>query len=223
MILNNNEYMEFLESSGQTIIVDNNLFKITSDPLLLADFCKENIKKSGTLLDIGAGNGILPLLLVSNIYLTKISAVEIQKDSFDCLERNIALNSLSDKIIPYHTDINDFFPDFEFDYIISNPPYYRKSSGSLPQSEEISIAKFEIKMTLDNLIFNIKRLLKNHGFFYIIIIPGRLNDLLKAVYFHKLNISKLTTVIHNDKTKFILIEGKKGSRPGDTVVNTISL
>ena len=223
MILNNNEYMEFLESSGQTIIVDNNLFKITSDPLLLAAFSKENIKKSGTLLDIGAGNGILPLLLVSNIYLTKISAVEIQKDSFDCLERNIALNSLSDKIIPYHTDINDFFPDFEFDYIISNPPYYRKSSGSLPQSEEISIAKFEIKMTLDNLIFNIKRLLKNHGFFYIIIIPGRLNDLLKAVYFHKLNISKLTTVIHNNKTKFILIEGKKGSRPGDTVVNTISL
>ena len=223
MILNNNEYMEFLESSGQTIIVDNNLFKITSDPLLLAAFSRENIKKSGTLLDIGAGNGILPLLLVSNIYLTKISAVEIQKDSFDCLERNIALNSLSDKIIPYHTDINDFFPDFEFDYIISNPPYYRKSSGSLPQSEEISIAKFEIKMSLDNLIFNIKRLLKNHGFFYIIIIPGRLNDLLKAVYFHKLNISKLTTVIHNDKTKFILIEGKKGSRPGDTVVNTISL
>ena len=223
MILNNNEYMEFLESSGQKIIVNNNLFKITNDPLLLADFCRENIKKSGTLLDIGAGNGILPLLLVSNIYLTKISAVEIQKDSFDCLERNIALNSLSDKIIPYHTDINDFFPDFEFDYIISNPPYYRKSSGSLPQSEEISIAKFEIKMSLDNLIFNIKRLLKNHGFFYIIIIPGRLNDLLKAVYFHKLNISKLTTVIHNDKTKFILIEGKKGSRPGDTVVNTISL
>ena len=132
MILNNNEYMEFLESSGQKIIVNNNLFKITNDPLLLADFCRENIKKSGTLLDIGAGNGILPLLLVSNIYLTKISAVEIQKDSFDCLERNIALNSLSDKIIPYHTDINDFFPDFEFDYIISNPPYYRKSSGSLP-------------------------------------------------------------------------------------------
>ena len=222
MILNNNEYMEFLESSGQTIIVNNNLFKITSDPLLLAAFSRENIKKSGTLLDIGAGNGILPLLLVSNIYLTKISAVEIQKDSFDCLERNIALNSLSDKIIPYHTDINDFFPNFEFDYIISNPPYYRENSGSLSQSEEISIAKFEIKMTLDNLILNIKRLLKNHGTFYIIIIPGRLNDVLKAIYFQRLNISKLRTVIHNNKAKFILIEGKKGSRPGDTVIDTVS-
>ena len=221
MILNNNEYMEFLESSGQKIIVNNNLFKITNDPLLLADFCRENIKKSGTLLDIGAGNGILPLLLC-NANLTEISAVEIQKNSFDCLEKNIDLNSLSDKIIPYHTDINDFFPDFEFDYIISNPPYYRENSGSLSQSEEISIAKFEIKMTLDNLILNIKRLLKNHGTFYIIIIPGRLNDVLKAIYFQRLNISKLRTVIHNNKAKFILIEGKKGSRPGDTVVNTVS-
>ena len=221
MILNNNEYMEFLESSGQKIIVNNNLFKITNDPLLLADFCRENIKKSGTLLDIGAGNGILPLLLC-NANLTEISAVEIQKNSFDCLEKNIDLNSLSDKIIPYHTDINDFFPDFEFDYIISNPPYYRENSGSLSQSEEISIAKFEIKMTLDNLILNIKRLLKNHGTFYIIIIPGRLNDVLKAIYFQKLNISKLRTVIHNNKTKFILIEGKKGSRPGDTVIDTVS-
>ena len=221
MILNNNEYMEFLESSGQKIIVNNNLFKITNDPLLLADFCRENIKKSGTLLDIGAGNGILPLLLC-NANLTEISAVEIQKNSFDCLEKNIDLNSLSDKIIPYHTDINDFFPDFEFDYIISNPPYYRENSGYLSQSEEISIAKFEIKMTLDNLILNIKRLLKNHGTFYIIIIPGRLNDVLKAIYFQKLNISKLRTVIHNNKTKFILIEGKKGSRPGDTVIDTVS-
>ena len=220
MILNNNEYLEFLESSGQKIIVNNNLFKITNDPLLLADFCRDNIKKSGTLLDIGAGNGILPLLLC-NINLTEISAVEIQKESFSCLERNIALNSLSDKIIPYHTDINDFFPDFEFDYIISNPPYYRKNSGSLSQSKEISIAKFEIKMTLDNLILNIKRLLKNHGIFYIIIIPERLNDILKAIYFQKLNISKLRTVIHNNKTKFILIEGKKGSRPGNTVVDTV--
>ena len=221
MILNNNEYMEFLESSGQKIIVNNNLFKITNDPLLLADFCRENIKKSGTLLDIGAGNGILPLLLC-NANLTEISAVEIQKNSFDCLEKNIDLNSLSDKIIPYHTDINDFFPDFEFDYIISNPPYYRENSGSLSQSEEISIAKFEIKMTLDNLILNIKRLLKNHGTFYIIIIPGRLNDVLKAIYFQRLNISKLRTVIHNNKTKFILIEGKKGSRPRDTVIDTVS-
>ena len=221
MILNNNEYMEFLESSGQKIIVNNNLFKITNDPLLLADFCRENIKKSGTLLDIGAGNGILPLLLC-NANLTEISAVEIQKNSFDCLEKNIDLNSLSDKIIPYHTDINDFFPDFEFDYIISNPPYYRENSGFLSQSEEISIAKFEIKMTLDNLILNIKRLLKNHGTFYIIIIPGRLNDVLKAIYFQKLNISKLRTVIHNNKAKFILIEGKKGSRPGDTVIDTVS-
>ena len=221
MILNNNEYMEFLESSGQKIIVNNNLFKITNDPLLLADFCRENIKKSGTLLDIGAGNGILPLLLC-NANLTEISAVEIQKNSFDCLEKNIDLNSLSDKIIPYHTDINDFFPDFEFDYIISNPPYYRENSGSLSQSEEISIAKFEIKMTLDNLILNIKRLLKNHGTFYIIIIPGRLNDVLKAIYFQRLNISKLRTVIHNNKAKFILIEGKKGSRPRDTVIDTVS-
>ena len=221
MILNNNEYMEFLESSGQKIIVNNNLFKITNDPLLLADFCRENIKKSGTLLDIGAGNGILPLLLC-NANLTEISAVEIQKNSFDCLEKNIDLNSLSDKIIPYHTDINDFSPDFEFDYIISNPPYYRENSGSLSQSEEISIAKFEIKMTLDNLILNIKRLLKNHGTFYIIIIPGRLNDVLKAIYFQRLNISKLRTVIHNNKAKFILIEGKKGSRPGDTVIDTVS-
>ena len=221
MILNNNEYMEFLESSGQKIIVNNNLFKITNDPLLLADFCRENIKKSGTLLDIGAGNGILPLLLC-NANLTEISAVEIQKNSFDCLEKNIDLNSLSDKIIPYHTDINDFFPDFEFDYIISNPPYYRENSGSLSQSEEISIAKFEIKMTLDNLILNIKRLLKNHGTFYIIIIPGRLNDLMKAIYDNKLNVLKLKSIMYNNKTKFILIEGKKGSRPGDTVIDTVS-
>ena len=77
-------------------------------------------------------------------------------------------------------------------------------------------------MTLDNLVLNIKRLLKNHGFFYIIIIPGRLNDLLKALYFHKFNVLKLRTVTQNNKAKFILVEGRKGSRPGDTVIDTVS-
>lgn len=223
MTLNHDEYTELLKSSGQKIIINNNLFKITNDPLLLADFCKENIKKNGTLLDIGAGNGILPLLLAKNTYLTKISAVEIQKICFDYLKKNIEINDLSDKIIPYHTDINDFFPTQEFDYIISNPPYYRKNSGFLAQNEEISIAKFEIKMTLDGLILNIKRLLKNQGLFYIIVIPERLNDLLKAVYFQKLNILKIRTITYNTKVKFIIINGKKGGTPGNTVIDTVSL
>lgn len=222
MILNDHEYMEFLESCKQKIIVNNDLFKITNDPLILAEFCRENIKKNGILLDIGAGSGILPLLLSQNIYLTKIFGVEIQKNSFDYFKKNININSLENKIIPYHTDINDFFPNCEFDYIISNPPYYRKNSGLLSQNEEVSIAKFEIKMTLENLIINIKRLLKNHGFFYIIIIPGRLNDILKSLYANKLNVLTLRTVLQNNKPKFILIKGQKGSKSGDTIVDTVS-
>jgi tRNA1Val (adenine37-N6)-methyltransferase len=223
MLLNDHEYMEFLESCNQTIIVNKNLFKITSDPLILADFCRENIKKSGILLDIGAGNGILPLLLSQNIYLSKIVGIEIQKNSFEYFKKNIEINSQEEKIIPCHADINDFFPDYEFDYIISNPPYYRLNSGPLSKSEEISIAKFELKMTLDNLVLNIKRLLKNHGLFYVVIMPERLNDLLKALYSQKLNLLKLRTVTQNNKPKFILIEGQKGSRPGNTMIDIVSL
>ena len=46
---------------------------------------------------------------------------------------------------------------------------------------------------------------------------------MKAIYDNKLNILKLRSIMHNNKTKFILIEARKGSRPGDTVVDTVSL
>ena len=125
MNLNHDEYLEYLESSGQKIIINDKFFKITNDPLLLAKFCNDNIKKNGTLLDIGSGNGILPLLLVKNTFLTNIFGVEIQKNIYDYFKKNIHINDLDDKIFSYHTDIKEFTPIDKFDYIIS------KAGGSL--------------------------------------------------------------------------------------------
>lgn len=223
MNLGPDEYVEILESSQQKIIINNNFFKITNDPLLLADFCNKNIKKNGIILDIGAGSGILPLLLIKNPYLTNIHGIEIQEKIFDYFQKNIVLNNAENKIIAYHSNIKYFSPGFEFDYIVSNPPYYKKNSGSLSSNKEISISKFEIELTLKDLIFNIRKLLKNHGKFYLIIIPERLNDILKAIYDNKLNLLKMNSVIYNNKIKFILIEGQKGGNLGNTVLEQIFL
>ena len=216
MNLNHDEYLEYLESSGQKIIINDKFFKITNDPLLLAKFCNDNIKKNGTLLDIGSGNGILPLLLVKNTFLTNIFGVEIQKNIYDYFEKNIRINDLNDKIFSYHTDINEFTPIDKFDYIISNPPYYKMTSGKLPEVEELLISKFEKKLNLEELIFSIKRLLKNHGKFFIIIIPDRFNDIMKYVYSNNLNIIRVKTVSYNNNIKFILIEGQNGGTPKKT-------
>lgn len=223
MNLKSDEYVEMLKSSQKKIIINNKFFKITNDPLLLADFCNKNIKKNGIILDIGAGSGILPLLLIKNPYLTSIHGIEIQEKIFEYFQKNILFNNAENKIISYNSNVKHFSPGFEFDYIISNPPYYKKNSGPLSLNKEISISKFEIELTLEDLIFNIKRLLKNHGKFYLIIIPERLNDILKAIYNNKLNILKMSSVIYGKKIKFILIEGQKGGNPGNTVLEQIFL
>ena len=222
MILENNEYIEILESCHKKIIINNNFFKITNDALLLADFCNKNIKKQGIILDIGVGNGILPLLLSTNSYLKSIFGVEIQKDIFNYFKRNIELNNINN-IFAFNSNIKEFFPNFQFDYIISNPPYYKKNSGPLSKSKEIMISKFEIELNLEELIINIRRLLKNHGKFYVIVIPERLNDLLKYIYVNNLNIIKINTVIHKSKTTFVLLEGQKGGNPKNTVLETVIL
>lgn len=210
MNLNNEEHIEYLASSGQKLIVNDKFFKITNDPLLLAKFCNANIKKSGTLLDIGSGNGILPLLLVKNPFLSDIFGVEIQREVFYSFQKNIHLNNLENKISAYNTDIKEFFYENKFDYIISNPPYYKTNSGKLPESEEILISKFEVKLNLEELVFSIKRLLKNHGKFFIIIISDRFNDIMKYIYSNNLSIIRVKAVSHNDSTKFLLIEGQNG-------------
>ena len=209
-------YIENLESVGKKMIVEEKGLKITEDAILLSEFMKKyfsrkrkNLKVGKSFLEIGAGQGIISLLLSELDIISKISAVEIQEEVFAALKKNIEINDLNGKIIPINKNIKNV--NGEYDFIFSNPPYKKTSSGKMPENEMERISKYEILLTLEELILEIRRLLKNYGEFFVVVPNSRLNDVFQCIYENRLNVLSVK-VNKYKKVDLVVVHGKKGGK-----------
>lgn len=209
-------YIENLESVEKKMIVEEKGLKITEDAILLSEFMKKyfsrkrkNLKGEKSFLEIGAGQGIISLLLSELDIISEIFAVEIQEEVFAALKKNIEINDLNGKIIPINKNIKNV--NGEYDFIFSNPPYKKTSSGKMPENEMERISKYEILLTLEELILEIRRLLKNYGEFFVVVPNSRLNDVFRCIYENRLNILSIK-VNKYKKVDLVVIHGKKGGK-----------
>ena len=209
-------YIENLESVGKKMIVEEKGLKITEDAILLSEFMKKyfsrkgkNLKGEKSFLEIGAGQGIISLLLSELDIISKIFAVEIQEEVFAALKKNIEINDLNGKIIPINKNIKNV--NGEYDFIFSNPPYKKTGSGKIPENEMERISKYEILLTLEELILEIRRLLKNYGEFFVVVPNSRLNDVFRCIYENRLNVLSIK-VNKYKKMDLIVIHGRKGGK-----------
>ena len=209
-------YIENLESVGKKMIVEEKGLKITEDAILLSEFIKEyfsrkrkNLKGEKSFLEIGAGQGIISLLLSELDIISKIFAVEIQKEVFSTLKKNIEINDLNEKIIPINKNIKSI--NGEYDFIFSNPPYKKINSGKMPKNKTEQISKYEILLTLEEIILEIRRLLKNYGEFFLVVPNSRLNDVFRYIYENRLNILSVK-VNKYKKIDLVVVHGKKGGK-----------
>ena len=175
-------YVEMLESADKKMIVEEKGIKITEDALLLSNFLRKYFSKKNknpktrksVILEIGAGQGIMSLLISEIDMVERIIAVEVQKDVYETLEKNIEINNLRQKITPLNENIKNIEGKYEF--IFSNPPYKKVNAGKLPDNVTERISKYEILLTLEELFREIRRLLSNYGEFFVIVPNSRLND-----------------------------------------------
>ena len=209
-------YIENLESVGKKMIVEEKGLKITEDAILLSEFIKEyfsrkckNLKEKKSFLEIGAGQGIISLLLSELGIISKIFAVEIQKEVFSALKKNIEINDLNEKIIPINKNIKSI--NGEYDFIFSNPPYKKINSGKMPKNKTEQISKYEVLLTLEEIILEIRRLLKNYGEFFLVVPNSRLNDVFRYIYENRLNILSVK-VNKYKKIDLVVVHGKKGGK-----------
>ena len=209
-------YIENLESVGKKMILEEKGLKITEDAILLSEFMKKyfsrkgkNLKGEKSFLEIGAGQGIISLLLSELDIISKIFAVEIQEEVFAALKKNIEINDLNGKIIPINKNIKNV--NGEYDFIFSNPPYKKTSSGKMPENEMERISKYEILLTLEELILEIRRLLKNYGEFFVVVPNSRLNDVFRCIYENRLNVLSVK-VNKYKKVDLVVVHGKKGGK-----------
>jgi len=189
-------------------------YRFSVDALLLEDFISARHLNRG--IELGAGCGIISILLAKRFKNIKIFAVEIQKSLSECAIKNLELNKTADKIEVLKTDIKSLkkiFPSNKFDFAFSNPPFRKTKTGLLSIDKERAIARHEIEITLEDVIDTAAYLLKNKGRFYLIYHPFRLIELIALLQRSGLEPKRMRFVHsrEGDEAKMVLVEAVKSS------------
>ena len=220
MILKENERIDDLERNGYRIIQDPERFCFGMDAVLLSGFAR--VKDGASVLDLGTGTGIIPLLLEAKTGAAHLTGLEIQPDSADMARRSVALNGLEDKIDIVTGDIKEagsLFDAASFDVITCNPPYMIGKHGIANPQDAKAIARHEILCTLEDVISQTARLLKPGGNFYLVHRPFRLAEIMVLLSKYKLEPKRMQLVYpYVDKEpNRVLLEAHGGGRPRMTV------
>ena len=213
--LKKNERIDDLEFKGLKIIQNEKGFCFGMDSVSLSDFAK-NMKNNSTVLDLGTGTGIIPILLCGKTNLKKVVGIEIQQDVANMAKRSSQLNNLQDRFEVVNTNIIDLKNIYEkqsFDVIVTNPPYKKENTGITNENEAKLISRHEITANLEDFISISKDLLKDKGEFYMVHRPERLVDILSLMRKYKIEpkILKFVSPNKNKEPNLILIKGIKNA------------
>ncbi len=166
-------------------------YRFSLDAPLLANFIRP--RPTDSLLELGAGNGIISLLL-SRRPFRRIVCLEIQPALADLARRNIGLNHLEDRISVLERDLRTYRAGEGYDIVFSNPPYIKKRGGQLSPSGEKSIAKHEIKCDIFDIMHAAGRALERDGRVCVIYPAKRKADFDRALEETELRIGTLRFV-----------------------------
>ena len=147
---------------------DRCAMKIGTDGVLLGAWTPiENNPIS--ILDIGAGTGVIALMLAQRSNAEQIDALEIDEEAYEQSVDNFENSPWSDRLFCFHAGLDEFVeePEDEYDLIVSNPPFYTDDYKS--DNEQRDLARFADAMPFEDLIEAADLLLSEKGTFAVII------------------------------------------------------
>jgi len=147
---------------------DRCAMKIGTDAVLLGAWTSLQNNPS-SILDIGAGTGVLALMLAQRSKAELIDAIEIDDNAYEQCVENFENAPWSDRLFCYHASLDAFANEIEapYDLIISNPPFY--SEDYKTSSNQRDMARFSDALPFDQLLQNVSKLLSENGSFSVII------------------------------------------------------
>lgn len=147
---------------------DKCAMKVGTDSVLLGAWCPID-NNPISVLDIGAGTGVLSLMLAQRTNAEQIDSVEIDEDAYEQCVSNYENSPWSDRLFCYHAALDELVedPEDEYDIIISNPPFY--SENFKTDNTHRDLARFQDAMPFEDLVEAADLLLSENGLFAVII------------------------------------------------------
>lgn len=147
---------------------DKCAMKIGTDGVLLGAWCPVD-NNPFSVLDIGAGTGILSLMIAQRSTAGQIDAIEIDEDAYEQCVENFENSPWGDRLFCFHAGLDEFVeePEDQYDLIISNPPFY--SEDFKTDSTQRDLARFQEALPFEELVEAADLLLSENGIFAVII------------------------------------------------------
>ncbi|HPW97743.1 MAG TPA: methyltransferase [Flavobacterium sp.] len=151
-----------------TVLQDKCAMKVGTDSVLLGAWCPID-NHPFSVLDIGAGTGILSLMLAQRSNAEQIDAIEIDENAYEQCVENFENSPWSDRLFCFHAGLDEFVaePEEEYDIIISNPPFY--SEDFKTDNSQRDLARFQDALPFEELVEAANLLLSENGIFAVII------------------------------------------------------
>jgi tRNA1Val (adenine37-N6)-methyltransferase len=157
-------------------------YRFNSDSVVLSWFIHRVLKKKKikNALEIGSGSGIIPIILNKRGFRSTVECVEIQKDLYELLKKNIEINGLTESLVPVNADFRELINirKEKVDLVFTNPPYFGINDGKINPESEKAIAKHEFSGSLTNFISLSKKILNPGGHFIFVYPLSRIHHAL---------------------------------------------
>lgn len=201
-------------------------YRFSIDSVLLGNFA--SCRACGSVVDLGTGSGVLPLILSRRKRCCRIVGMEIQKELVQLARDTIALNGLADSVTIIHADVRQIHRHLDresWDAVVANPPFYRAGSGRVNPVRQSAVARHELFGALNDFVAAARYLLKNGGRWYSIFPAARIADIITALRGGGIE-PKTLRMVHarmEEPADVVLIEGVRGGGPEARVLSPMIL
>jgi len=214
---------ELLGYQNIKIIQDIEMFSFSVDSMLLADFIKTSYKTK-KIVDLCCGNAPIPLFLTLKTKAS-ITGVELQKEVYELAQESLNINGFQEQITIINDDLKDIHKKIganKFDIVSCNPPYFKYiESSNINKNDFLTIARHEVKATLEDIVIESKKLLTDGGYLYMVHRCDRFSEICEVFTKNCFQIKTLRFVYSKQNSKealFVLIEARKNKNPGTKIL-----
>ena len=198
---------------GLKIFQDDDYFKFSIDSTLIAFFVKIT-KRCNLIVDFCTGNAPIPMFL-STITDKKIIGVEVQKEIYELGLKSIKYNNLEDQISLINDNVSNlknYISSDSVDIITVNPPYFKKKDTSFLNENKIkAIARHEVLISLEEIIIEAKRELKDKGSLVMVHRSDRFEEVVNLLNKHGFSLERIRFIYPKpgSESHIFLVDARK--------------
>ena len=194
-------------------------FRMGTDSILLAHFASPRGRNA---IDLGCASGIIGVLMLANAPKLHVTGLEIVPEAAELARENMRVNGFAERSRVVCGDIREhrqLFTVGSFDTVVANPPYFPVGHGALSPIEGRASARGETECTLGDICAAAAWLLRTGGSFELVHKPERLSEVFCTMTACGIEPKRLRTVHSRASAapSLVLIEGRRGGKPGLTV------